>query len=274
MGRRRGVLIIAAVAVATVFGGTRHAQAAPAGRDISFPQCGAELPAPEHARFAVLGANGGRSFTVNPCLVEQLRWSKRLAEPPAFYANTGNPGPWHSKHWPIGQTSPRVCRASNPDSVDCSFDYGWNSARHSFEVATDAAQKLHHVSRANARRRVANVDWWLDVETMNSWQTLVGEPTRAQGERDTAAIAGEVQALWNEGVDRVGIYSTTYQWDAITGGPKIAGHGFRNVPVWYAGFDNYADAVAGCGHRSFTGGRVLLTQYLAPDGFDGDVACT
>jgi hypothetical protein len=274
MSRRRGSFVAALLIGCAVFGCTSPTAAAPAGRDISFPQCGGKLPAREHARFGVLGANGGASFTVNPCLVEQLRWSKRLDEPPAFYANTGNPGPARAKHWPLGQTSPRLCSASNPNSIGCSFDYGWNSAMHSFEVATDAAQKLHHVTRSNAHQRVANVDWWLDIETMNSWQTLDGELTRAKGERDTATIAGEVQGLWAEGVQRVGVYSTTYQWDAITGGPKIAGHGFGNVPVWYAGFASYADAVAGCGHRSFTGGAIRLTQYLAPDGFDGDVSCT
>ncbi len=273
MGRRTSSFLAALALLVAVIGYAPRAQAAPAGRDVSFPQCGGTLPALQDARFGVLGANGGSSFTVNPCLVEQLRWSKRLAEPPAFYANTGNPGPWRTQHWPIGQTWPRVCSDSNPNSIGCSYDYGWNSARQSFAVATEAARKLHHVSHANAHQRVANVDWWLDVETMNSWQTLDGELTRAKGERDTATIAGEVQALWNEGVQQVGIYSTTYQWDAITGGPKIAGHGFRNVPVWYAGFESHADAVAGCGHRSFTGGPVLLTQYLGPDGFDADVPC-
>src|SRR5438270_12738670 len=112
MGRRTGSLgcslvcsLVAMLVLLVVFGGAPLAHAAPAGRDVSFPQCGAKLPARDNARFGVLGANGGASFTVNPCLLEQLRWSKRLAEPPAFYANTGNPGPSRAKHWPIGQTS-------------------------------------------------------------------------------------------------------------------------------------------------------------------------
>jgi len=108
--------------------------------------------------------NGGRPFTANPCLVEELRWAKRLAQAPAFYANTSNPGPWRTTHWPNGQTAPMACSWSDPNSLGCSFDYGWNAAHHSFELATTAAQRLHKVSWSNARHRAANVHWWLDVE--------------------------------------------------------------------------------------------------------------
>jgi hypothetical protein len=203
-----------------------------------------------------------------------LRWAKTLAEAPGFYANTGNPGPARTKHWPIGQISPRVCGAWDPNSRNCSFDYGYNAAQQSFSAAVDAAQRVHHVSRQNARQRVANVSWWLDVEILNSWQSLKGEPTVAAQQNDVSAIAGEVNALWGEGVALVGIYSTSYQWDAITGSPARTHDVFRANPVWLAGFNNYADAVQGCGHRSFTGGRVMLTQYLGRDGFDSDVTCT
>lgn len=246
---------------------------AEAGRDISFPQCDGPLPKVRNTRFAVLGVNGGRAFTKNRCLTRQLRWAKRLAGPPAFYANTGNPGPKNSAHWPLGQTWPRECSRSEPNSVGCSYDYGWNAAKQSFSVATDAAQQLHGVSRANARQRVANVDWWLDVEILNSWQTVHTVPTRAKQQNDVATLAGAVNALWDLHVGRVGIYSTSYQWSAITGGILRTRGWFSSNPVWLAGFDHHADAVAGCGHRSFTGGPVLMTQYLAKDGFDGNVAC-
>jgi hypothetical protein len=246
---------------------------AESGRDISFPQCDGPLPKVRNTRFAILGVNGGRAFTKNRCLTRQLRWAKRLAGPPAFYANTGNPGPKNSAHWPLGQTWPRECSRSEPNSVGCSYDYGWNAAKQSFSVATDAAQQLHGVSRENARQRVANVDWWLDVEILNSWQTLHTVPTRAKQQNDVATLAGAVNALWDLHVGRVGIYSTSYQWSAITGGILRTRGWFSSNPVWLAGFDHHADAVEGCGHRSFTGGPVLMTQYLAKDGFDGNVAC-
>src|SRR5262249_48589613 len=159
-------------------------------------------------------------FTRNPCLATQLGWAKTLQEPPAFYANTGNPGPAHPKHWPLGQTLPRRCSAREPNSIGCSYDYGWNGANDSFEKAMDGAQQWNGYDRATARRRVANVDWWLDVEMLNSWQTLSSKygATRASQARDTAALLGAVRALWARGVQQVGIYSTKYQWGLITGG--------------------------------------------------------
>ena len=164
-------------------------------RDVSFPQCSGSLPLQASADSGVLGTNDGISFTRNPCLVRQLAWAKSLRLPPAFYANTGNPGPQRARHWPIGQSSPRVCAASDPNSIGCSYDYGWNAAWHSYTVATDAAQQLHHVDRVNARHRAANVEWWLDVETMNSWQALDDQPSIAAQRLDVATIEGEVDAL-------------------------------------------------------------------------------
>jgi hypothetical protein len=243
------------------------------GRDVSFPQCGGRLPHERSGAFGVLGTNNGRSFTRNPCLVTELAWAKRLALPPAFYANTGNPGPERAKHWPIGQTSPKVCAASDPNSLGCSYDYGWNAAWHSYTAAVDAAQRLHGVSRVNARNRAANVDWWLDVETMNSWRAIDGPATTAAQLRDVATIAGEVDALRIAGVERVGIYSTPHQWSRITGGAKITQGRFADAPQWLAGYESHADAVAGCAHHGFTRGPVRMTQYLGADGFDSNVLC-
>src|SRR5258705_7282923 len=187
-------------------------------RDVSFPQCGGAMPRERTAAFGILGTNNGTSFTSNPCLVTELAWAKRLSAPPAFYANTGNPGPHRAKHWPLGQTSPKLCASSDPNSLGCSYDYGWNAAWQSYTAAVDAAQRLHRVDRWNARQRAANVDWWLDVETMNSWQALDGHATGAAQLRDVATIAGEVDALRTAGVAHRGIYSQPLPWRQITGG--------------------------------------------------------
>jgi hypothetical protein len=130
------------------------------------------------------------------------------------------------------------------------------------------------VTRDDARQRVANVDWWLDVEILNSWQTLDGFSRAIAKQNDIATIGGAVNALWELGVQQVGIYSTRYQWNQITGGDDETLGWFSSNPVWLAGFDNRADARDGCDRRSFTGGPVLLTQFLGKDGFDSNVACT
>ncbi len=243
-------------------------------RDVSFPQCGQSLPRASSASFGILGTNNGMALTRNPCLTGQLAWAKSLRLPPAFYANTGNPGPQRAARWPIGQTTPKVCRASDPNSLGCSYDYGWIAGWQSLSTAADAAQQLHHVDRQNARRRAANVDWWLDVETMNSWQALDGPSTRAAQERDVATIAGQVAALRVAGVARVGIYSTAFQWDQITGGSSVTRSQFAGARQWLAGFDSKAAAAAGCAPRGFTGGPVVMTQYLGSDGYDADVVCS
>jgi hypothetical protein len=225
--------------------------------------------------FGVIGVNGGSSFTKNPCLAEQLGWAKSLPDPPAFYMNTGNPGPAYSTHWPIGQWGPQPCPAGSPNAIGCSFDYGWNAAKDAFSKAMDGAQALHHYDRATAHERVANVRWWLDVEILNSWQTLEHGygPKRASQARDANALLGSIRALWDSGVQHVGIYSTRYQWHVIAGPYSVTRGWFASNAAWLAGFDDYPLAVAGCSRPSFTGGPVLMTQYLAPDGFDGNVWC-
>jgi hypothetical protein len=242
-------------------------------RDVSFPQCGAPLPHLDNGYAGILGTNNGISFSRNPCLVAQLRWAKELAGPPAFYVNTGNPGPARARSWPIGQSSPQTCSASNPDSLGCAYDYGWNAAWDSYSVAVDAAQRLHHVDRANARSRAANVAWWLDVETMNSWRTLDDGVSSHAQRSDVSAIAGEIDALRVIGVESVGIYSTRFQWSQITGGNRVTQGRFAGIPVWLAGYGSKTDAMNGCSDSSFTGGPVEMTQYLGSDGFDADVVC-
>jgi hypothetical protein len=242
-------------------------------KDISYPQCAVRLPPPTRAAFAVIGANDGRAFTTNPCLESQLRWAKTLPGPPAFYANTGDPGPRRAHHWPRGQPWPFPCHAWDPNLPACSFDYGWNAARQSFSAAARAAMRLHHVTLANAVARAANVDWWLDVELTNTWLTLIGRPTGAAQVRDALAVLGEREALRNLGVRRVGVYSTRFQWMVITGHTRLVRGWFAETPVWLAGFASHDTALFGCFAPSFTGGPVIMTQYLGPDGFDSDVAC-
>lgn len=236
------------------------------GYDVSHPQCGGDLPSA--ASFVILGVNGGKVFGPNPCLTEQTAWAYRHDPSPAYYANTANPGPVLSAHWPTGQRYPEVCESDYPanDSAACAYDYGWNAAADSYSNAYAAAQEAFGAGAAEPRGT-----WWLDVETGNTWEALEYGPTPETSANDVAALRGAIDYLTTEArVDGVGIYSTAAQWSAITGDTDGT---FRDNPVWLAGAGDPAAAQAGCGPAySFTGGPVTLVQYQQ-DGFDADYRC-
>ena len=223
------------------------------GYDISYPQCGGAYPS--NPAFGIVGVNGGRVFSTNPCLASQIAWGGGAAA--ELYINTGNPGPALSTMWPVGQTSPRACDAANPDTADCAFDYGWNAAKHSYETAVAAYQQLGIATSPSATA------WWLDVETSNSWR----EDDLAL---NVAALQGEVAYLQSQGISRIGFYSTTVQWGTITGGTKV----FSPAPSWGAGARNERGAKTLCSttSTSFTGGRLAMVQWIE-GGFDVDIRC-
>ncbi len=254
-----GLLGAAAPAVAEVAPAQAAFSARDRGFDVSFPQCGTTLP--RSAAFGVVGVDGGRPFDPNPCLAEQIAWADAVGRP-AYYMNTANPGPRLSSYWPLGQRTPRVCSRAEPDSAACAFDYGVNAAKDSFARARAAA-------RAAGAPDVRRSTWWLDVETLNTWESLEYGERPKYLRNDTAVLKGMTRALQRRGVRTVGVYSTTYQWDRITGGASL-----RRAPVWYAGVGSAAQARRRCSPaHSFTGGRVRMAQFLARNGLDGDLRC-
>jgi hypothetical protein len=243
--------ISAPEAVSPERGGSKPARY-PRGFDISYPQCGGAYPA--NPAFAIVGVNGGKVFSANPCLASQIAWGGGAAS--ELYVNTGNPGPALSSFWPVGQSTPRVCSASNPDTADCAFDYGYNAAKHSYETAAAAYQALGIQTSPSATR------WWLDVETVNSW--------RDDTALNVAALEGEMAYLRDvAGITRIGFYSTTYQWGVITGGTKV----FAAHPSWGAGARSERVAINHCTSTAgFTGGPLAMVQYPY-SGFDANVLC-
>jgi hypothetical protein len=223
------------------------------GYDVSYPQCTGSLPS--NPAFGIVGVNGGLVFSANPCLATQITWGGGPAA--ELYANTGNPGPALSTHWPKGQTSPRVCDAANPDTADCAYDYGWNAAQDTFRTAQAAYTSLGLTATP------AGTAWWLDVETSNSWRD-------DNLPFNVAALQGEVDSLLGAGVTEIGFYSTTYQWSVITGGSKV----FAAYPSWGARTRNEKIAGNLCTTTttSFTGGPLTLVQYPY-SGFDADLRC-
>lgn len=232
----------------------------PVGYDISYPQCGDALPS--YVAFGIVGVNGGRVYSPNPCLApeeveqSQLAWAGPDAD---LYANTANPGPDLSAYWPVGQASPRDCSADDPDSLECAYDYGWNAAADSYSSALAAYVALDWAD-ADAERIPAENTWWLDVEVANSWRN---DPSR-----NVAALEGAVDYLESMGVETVGFYSAPRMWQAITGGTDR----FADHPSWTAGASTLEEAKQVCKGTGFTGGPVAMAQYFA-DGFDANHAC-
>lgn len=257
------VLFVAApgtVAAARIGGGSSIGYG---GYDISHPQCGG--PFPTKPAFGIVGVNKGIVFSPNPCLgagngPSELAWGGGVQA--QLYANTGNPGPALSTHWPNGQTFPRDCNTGTSqglDTANCAYDYGWNAAADSYQTAVRAYISLGLASPGATSTPAANL-WWLDVETGNSWRTDVT--------LNVAALQGAVAYLQSAGAAGVGFYSTQYQWNQITGGTKI----FGAYPSWVAGATTARQASRNCGASAFTGGVVALAQYFAK-GFDADLRC-
>ncbi|MEO8437089.1 MAG: hypothetical protein ABI562_01425 [Chloroflexota bacterium] len=230
---------------------TTTAAASGIGYDISWPQCGAPYPA--SPAFGIVGVNAGIVFSPNPCLASQVAWAGGATA--GLYANTANPGPALSKHWPVGQTTPQVCDVANPDTAACAYDYGYNAAADSFSNAVAAFTALGLIESP------ASSTWWLDVETMNSW--------RGDVSLNIASLQGAMQYLRAAGVSTIGIYSTQYQWNVITGGTNV----FAGSASWVAGASDAQTAVAKCAGTGFTGAGVALVQYIEGS-FDRDVKCS
>jgi hypothetical protein len=185
----------------------------------------------------------GRAYGDNPCLASQYGWARTARRTPGFYMNTGNPGAASTRVDWYGQSGPQPCSPDN--EAGCAYDYGYGAAQRAFNYAqatTGAA---------------AGADWWLDVETSNSWSSDTS--------LNLAAIQGSIDVLSGAGATTVGVYSSGYQWGQITGGAALA------MPSWVAGAQNAHTASTLCG-ASFTAGSVRYVQYSS-GGLDADYAC-
>ena len=120
--------------------------------------------------------------------------------------------------------------------------------------------------------------WWLDVETGNTWN--------GDASSNAADIQGSIDYLLAQDVAGVGVYSTDYQWEAITGGYSAntaaeyaqawsaeftSPNGIAGSPSWVAGASGLGDAPSYCS-TSFLATATWLVQYIA-GGFDVDYSC-
>lgn len=236
------VLAVAFLGLVIVVTATSAAGPYPAGGrgyDVSFPQCGMELPALPYA-FGIVGVTGGFAFTENPCLKEQYAWAAKSGHA-SVYINMKSPAGEtidERDHGPAGDCT--------KDDTRCqAYNYGYKTAQHAFEYA--------------AKQGVVNpATWWLDIETESTWSD------------DTTMNAVVIRAAIDFFETKravVGIYSTAYQWSLIAGEYR------PGLPNWVGGGSDLADARKLCATGAFGGGEVQLVQYLGPT-FAHDYACT
>jgi hypothetical protein len=261
-GVRRGVqraatALCAAAALALPWDAVA-AQAAPPdspplGVDVSYPQCGGPLPAGQ--AFAIVGVNGGRAATTNPCLATELAWAAKstggtVHDDVQLYVNTGNPA--GGDLWPeSGSNRYGECDGSN--SRPCAYQYGWDRARDDATI-----------------RGIDSPDqymWWLDVEMANTW-----DYTSDGGTRNAAVLEGMTEYFTSIGTRGVGLYSTSYQWGEIVGTGVNATSSLNGLSNWRPSGSTLADAQANCGLAPLTpGGIIEMTQYTTD--FDYDYSC-
>jgi hypothetical protein len=217
-----------------------------AGYDYSYPQCGAAAPA---ARFGVVGVNAGYPFTYyNSCLAAEYAAAARTGNV-AVYVNTG----YDPTYTAIDNRHTTQTCADSSAGVT-----GMQVQQAAWAVGCSEAQRDR--AYASAQLATAPTAWWLDVEIANSWST-------SDLTLNTYTIQGLIATLRQPPLVPVGIYSTTSQWTAITGGYK--------APVdanWVATGQRTANrAKQSCGSAGFTGAKVWLVQYIAT--YDHDLAC-
>jgi hypothetical protein len=255
-----GLLPVATTAVALIWSaGTAWAAPAaarvPLGVDVSYPQCGEPLPS-GHA-FALVGVNGGKPTTTNPCLATQLAWARQAVggtvhDHVQLYVNTANPGAAGAPTWPrSGRNRYGSCNGSN--SAACAYQYGWDRAR------DDAT--IRGISHP------AQYMWWLDVETVNSWDYSPGGRAR-----NAAVLEGMTDYFTGIGSRGVGLYSTRSMWGSVVGGALRPDSSLNGLANWRPTGSTLAGARAACGVAPLTpGGVIELTQYTAD--YDYNYSC-
>jgi hypothetical protein len=228
------------------------------GYDISKWQCPPQGTIPtNHVRIAIVQVSGGAINNLpNQCYRAEATWAGSGLSAYIFMDGLPSPAPSESLSGPAG-----TCNGS----ATCeSYNFGWWWARHwvSYSRSVGFSPSL----------------WWLDVETMGSWNlSAAALPANAN------VVAGAVAGLKSMGV-RPGIYATSYQWGVITGNNV----NFPGIALWVPGAANISggtrSAVSFCSgpqhlYEPFAGGRVVLVQYGwsgytgPPSPYDLDYAC-
>ncbi len=262
--------------------------AAGTGVDVSYPQCGSALLTGQ--AFGIIGVNGGLANDDNPCLSSQWQYALSSAgttkqAKAQTYLNTGDPGngvaDWPSpgnlgNYGSAGSTPYGNCTyaagSSGPGAMSqaCAYIYGYDMVAGGINDGTNGviAGDVHAFSSATGGSLTLQ-PVWLDVETGNSWQS--GSTGLAMNAADLNGMVAALRAANSAAV--IGIYSTSSQWNQITGTPTGTAAGrLWGLPDWIPGSTTQSAAQSSCTQSPFTGGTVTLTQWTS-NGLDKDYSC-
>lgn len=295
-----GILLFAGAAGAKAAGGL----SSPYGNDVSYPQCGTSFPA--GATFGLVGVDDGIANKENPCFgpyggggaaTSELYWGSQrsgsASQPSvALYVNTADPGNSYNgtpiADWPssngTGLTDPYgTCQPASSgssqgaNSTACAWVYGVDMATLDVSFLTSASRAVSVSGQASSYK------WWLDVETQNTWQSSSAD--RGTGlAMNAAVLEGMVQYLKHLSVGTVGIYGSSSSWQTVTGGQSAVENNWNTagnsgssplygVPDWVPGARRQTGAVSNCSLKSFTDGKIALTQWVQSS-LDYDQSCT
>jgi len=204
------------------------------GVDISYPNCSATIPA---VTFGIVGVTGGIVYSHNACAASEARNFADLSA----YVNTGLNASKSSSYYVQAQVG------CNGDVSCAAYNYGYNAGQDALSYAKSQG--------------LSTSKWWLDVETSNTWNKDVAQNQKS--------LQGTYDALLQSGASTVGVYSTTAQWQSITGGWQ------NNWPSWGATtWTTASQAQTYCTGHQFSGGPSLLMQFKSRQSkVDQDVAC-
>jgi hypothetical protein len=201
------------------------------GTDISWPNCTAKVSS---SAFGIVGVTNGLGYSTNPCLKTEASHFSNLS----LYVNTG----WYSGSSNVNPTSPHVCVTGDNNCL--AYNYGYNAGLYAYNAATGLA--------------IHSTTWWLDVETSNTWSS--------DALQNQNSLQGEADALTTAGVTTVGVYSTTAQWQSVTGGWQ------NGMPNWGATtWTTAKQASKYCSGHNFSGGGTWLIQFSGK--LDQDYVC-
>ena len=222
------------------------------GHDVSWPQCspgagGFDLPMPPaESQFVIVGLTKGLPFTENPCLAEQILWTRV------------NGKPAHAYTIPAFPTADQLATyaAAGP----------WAASARSGQLSNVGYAQARFALASLARVDFAPPMVWIDVEPRPAqpWPTA----TLAEQLENRFIVRGLMRGLGDARVS-YGMYSYSSGWQSITGSWRLPG-----VAVWATAgrLDYPTEAHDRCTQPSFSSGPVLLSQWY-DDTRDYDMTC-